>query len=183
MTIRQKTTLAALLAAATLTIGCGSDSPAAPTPPPIAQYAGNWRGTYTITGCTQSGGVGLANVCGSLGNSPAYTFSLSQSGSSVTGSFTLGSIGFPSTGGTVGSDGSLQLQATSLSNGVTIIVTWHLTNPGNSIGGTIVQNWTSTTLSGQANVTGSISTAARTSVVTSGVTVTSLGAALSRIRE
>jgi hypothetical protein len=137
---------------------CGGDSnPTSNTP--IAQYAGSWNGTYTITGCTQSGGVASANICGALGNSAPYTFDFTQSSRSVTGSFALGSVQFPGTGGTVNSDGSLQLQAATNSDTVTISVTWNLTNPGNAIGGTVSQVWTATTLSGQANIAGTITSA------------------------
>jgi len=135
----------------------GNNNPTSNTP--IAQYAGSWNGNYTITGCTQSGGVASANICGALGNSAPYTFNFTQSSRSVTGSFALGSVQFPSTGGTVNSDGSLQLQATTNSDTVTIIVTWNLTNPGNAIGGTVTQVWTSTALSGQANIAGTITSA------------------------
>jgi hypothetical protein len=86
---------------------------------------------------------------------------LAQSNTSVTGSFTLGTIQFPSTGATIGSDGSLSLSATTIQNGITIIVTWNLNLPASAITGSITQVWTSTTLSGQANVTGIISTAIR----------------------
>jgi hypothetical protein len=139
---------------------CGSSSPTAPTAPPIPNYAGSWSGTYTISGCTQSGGVGLANVCGALGNQAPYTMPLSESGRNVSGSFALGTIQFGSTGGTIGSDGSLQLQGTSVSNGITIVVNWQLNlNGSNALTGTLTQVWTSSTLSGQANVVGTITTA------------------------
>jgi hypothetical protein len=149
------------VALALATGACGSSSPSAPSEPPIPQYAGSWAGQYTVTGCNQSGGVAIANICGLLGSAPPYSFTLSQSGRSVTGSFALGSIQFPSTGGTIASGGSLGLQATTISNGVTIIVTWAL-NMNTSLTGTVTQVWTSTTLSGQANVVGTISTANRT---------------------
>ena len=135
----------------------GPNSPSQNTP----NYAGTWNGTYTITGCTQSGGVALANICGSLGSTDPYQMVLAQSNTSVTGSFTLGTIQFPSTGATIGSDGSLSLSATTIQNGITIIVTWNLNLPASAITGSITQVWTSTTLSGQANVTGIISTAIR----------------------
>ncbi len=140
---------------------CGS-STTGPSAPPIPNYAGNWSGTYTITGCTQNGGVALANICGSLGNTPPYSFSFTQNGNSVTGSFTLGSINFPSTGGIVLADGSLGLSATTITSGTTIIVTWALHNSGSAVTGTITQVWTNTTLSGQANVAGIIASANHT---------------------
>jgi hypothetical protein len=148
------TTLLALVC-----LACGSSTPTAPSAPPIAQYAGTWSGTYTVTGCTQSGGVALANVCGSLGNSPSYGFQFTQSGANVSGSFTLGTIAFPGVGGTVGADTSLAVQGTAITNGVTIVVRWALTMPGLTPSGTVTQTWTSNVLSGQATVVGTIATA------------------------
>ena len=139
-------------------VACGGGNSASPSEN-IPNYGGSWSGTYTITGCTQSGGVGLANICGAIGVTAPYAFTLNQSGRSVTGSFTLGSIPFPSTGGTIGTDGSLALSATSQNNGITIIANWALTLPSTALAGTITQVWTSTTLSGQANVAGVIGTA------------------------
>ena len=146
---------------------CGGGSPTAPStppPPPVGNFAGSWAGTYSITGCTQSGGVALANVCGLLGNTPAYTMTLTQTGRNVSGTFRLGSIEFPSTGGAVGTDDSLQLNATSNNDGVTIIVSWNLRMASNQMSGTISQQWASSTLSGGATVAGSINTANRSLV-------------------
>lgn len=152
------------LIAALLVIGvgtaCGGSSPTAPSSR-TPNYAGNWSGTYVISGCNQSGGVALANICGALGGSAPYRFSLTQSSRNVSGSFTLGTATFPSTGGTIGTDGSLALNGTSVSNGITIVVNWALNLPSTALTGTVSQIWTSTTLSGQANVVGTISTANR----------------------
>lgn len=135
----------------------------------IPDYAGNWSGTYTITGCTQSGGVALANICGSLGSTPPYSFALTQSSRNVSGSFALGSIQFPSTGGSIASDGSLALSATTNQNGIIVIVNWALNMPASVITGTITQNWTSTTLSGSAAVAGSINNAIRSQGLTQSI--------------
>lgn len=156
MTKRQM--LGITMMAALVTAACGGSSPTAPAET-IANYAGGWSGNYSITGCTQSGGVALANICGSLGQTPPYSMSLTQSARNVSGTFSLGSIQFPTTGGSVGQDGSLQLNATSNSNGITIIVAWNLRMTGTQMNGTISQNWASSTLSGGANVSGTINTA------------------------
>jgi hypothetical protein len=157
--------LASCLLVALLVSACGSSSSTAPTAPPIPQYAGSWAGSYTITGCTQSGAFSVANLCSTLGAAPRYTFALSQSSRNVTGSFALGTIQFPSTGGSVGGDGSLGLNATYVDNasGIAIAVTWALNMPASAITGTVTQVWTASN-AGQANVVGTISTAARTAV-------------------
>lgn len=138
-------------------------SPSSPTPvpSPFPNYAGQWSGTYTITGCTQAGGVALANLCASLGSTPPYSFSFTQGGQNVSGTFTLGSITFPNTGGTVAKDGSLALSATNIANGLTTVVNWALQFPGASIIGTVTQNIQSSTLSGSAVIAGSINSAIR----------------------
>src|SRR5687768_1153680 len=124
-----------------LIVACGGGS--SPTEPSIANYAGRWSGTYSITGCNQSGGVALANICGSLGQTPPYSMDLTQTGRNAAGTFNLGSIQFPSTGGSVGTDGSMQLNATSVSNGITVVVGWNLRMSGTQMSGTISQQWSS----------------------------------------
>src|SRR3954470_817528 len=89
-----------------LAAACGG-SPTSSSDIKTPNYAGNWHGTYTVSGCTQSGGVALANVCQLVGQNPPYTLTLTQSQKNVTGTFTLGTTTFPSTGGTVAADGSL----------------------------------------------------------------------------
>ncbi|HTK28852.1 MAG TPA: hypothetical protein VL309_04845 [Vicinamibacterales bacterium] len=138
---------------------CGSSS-SSPTPS-VPQYGGSWSGTYVISGCNQTGGMSLVNICGSLGNSAPYGLTLTQNGTSVTGSFALGTISFANTGGTIASGGSLALTGTNLSNGITIVVNWALNLTASTLTGTLSQNWTSDTLSGQVNIVGSISNASR----------------------
>jgi hypothetical protein len=85
---------------------CGGNGGPTDPSPRIPNYAGAWSGTYTITGCNQTGQIAIANICGALGGTPPYTFALTQSQRNVSGSFGLGSIQFPNTGGTIGQDGS-----------------------------------------------------------------------------
>jgi hypothetical protein len=87
--------------------------------------------------------------------------SLTQTGRNVSGTFRLGQIEFPQTGGSVGNDGSLALNGTSQSNGITIVVAWNLHKSATAITGTVSQNWASATLSGGATVTGQINTSNR----------------------
>lgn len=164
---------------------CGSKSPSAPTET-IAQYGGTWTGTYSISGCTQTGGVALANICGSLGQTPPYRMNLTQSSRNVSGTFTLGTITFPQTGGTVGTDTSLQLNGTSVSNGITVVVSWNLRNSANQMTGNISQQWASDTLSGGATVTGTINTAIHSEALffavapPNGLTITELARLMAR---
>lgn len=151
-----------VLALCVLVSACGNDNKPSEN---IPNYGGSWRGTYVISGCNQSGGIALANICGNLGSSAPYTFALTQSSRNVSGSFALGNITFPNTGGSVAQDGSLALTGTTVSNGITIVVNWALTLPSTAISGTLTQRWTSDTLSGVANVVGTISTALHNTAV------------------
>jgi hypothetical protein len=161
---RKRCVLAAagMLAAALVSACGGSKSPASPQVR-IPNYAGNWSGTYTVTGCNQSGAAALANICGTLGSTPPYGFTLTQSDRNVAGSFTLGSIVFPNTGGAIAQDGSLPLSGTTVASGITIVVNWALNMPAQAITGTITQQWTSVASPGSATVTGSINSAIRSS--------------------
>lgn len=132
-----------------------------PVPSPTANYAGKWSGTYTLTGCNQSGGVGLANLCSAVGTTAPYSFSLTQGGPNVSGTFTLGSVTFPNTGGTVAQDGSLALSATHVANGLTTIATWALQFAGSTLIGTTTQTIQSSTLSGSVVIVGTINNAIR----------------------
>jgi hypothetical protein len=148
----------AVCALAASACGSSSSSPSQSVP----QYGGHWSGTYVISGCNQTGGMALANLCGSLGTSAPYGFSLTQNGTSVTGSFTLGTVNFANTGGTIAPGGSLALTGTTVTSGITIVVNWALNLSGSTLTGTVSQNWTSDTLSGQVNVVGTISNASHT---------------------
>lgn len=143
------------------TLACGGNDSTGPSAAKVPNYAGNWSGTYTLTGCNQNGTIAAANLCGSLGTTSPYTFNLTQSSTNVSGSFALGTIQFQNVGGTVKSDGSLALQGTSVSNGITIVVNWALNIPASALSGTVTQQWTSTGLSGSATVAGSINSAIR----------------------
>lgn len=130
----------------------------------IPNYAGTWSGTYAVTGCNQTGDFATFNLCGSVGASAPYRFNLTQSQRNVTGSFTLGSVTFPSTGGTVASDGTLALTATQVDNGITIQVQWALSLP-NALAGNITSTWSSQGIVGNMIIRGTISTATKTAAI------------------
>jgi hypothetical protein len=158
--------LIAILAVVVSVSACGGNSATAPTPEVIPSFAGNYSGLYSITACNQSGDVSLADICGILGDSAGYTFSLTQSGRNVSGTFSLGGVSFPTTSGSVAGDGSLSLNATSVTGEVSVRVNWVLNSTSAGLGGSITQRWTATGLSGEANVSGRISNSSRTTVVT-----------------
>ena len=93
--------LVALLAA-----GCGSDTPAAPTPPPPASVAGTWSGTIQYT--QSSTGTSL--------HVQAIALSLTQAGSAVNGTYAAESFNGTVSGTTTPSSfsGSMTFNATTL---------------------------------------------------------------------
>jgi hypothetical protein len=164
-----------LLAALALSMfGCVNSSPTDPTtaPPPKSSaasapnYSGNWSGTYAVSDCRQSQQVGLANICGAIGDSAPYSLSIVQNAQGVTVSVTLGSVQFPSTTVKVRSDGSLGWSTATTSDVFNVGAELAVIMSGNALAGTIKQFWTSWTLSGKATLTGRISTATRTTAST-----------------
>lgn len=88
----------AFLAVVGSACGGSSSSPTAAAPV-IPQYGGIWSGTYTVSTCTQTGGVALANLCGpgnfSAGSVLPFTMTLAQISTSIPqGVFSLGSVAF-----------------------------------------------------------------------------------------
>jgi hypothetical protein len=151
-----------LVSVSLLPLACGKDSnPMAPSTPVVANYAGNWTGTYTMTGCTQSGSVAYANLCSVIGQTPPFSMSLTQSGASVSGTFTMGYVVFSGTSGTVGADGSLKLTGTSADGSTTTIVMWALNNSNGKLSGTMTMTMTSTGLTGSVIFVGIMNTAIR----------------------
>lgn len=150
----------AALSTLLLVSACGGDGPSGPSNT-IPSYAGNWTGTYAVTGCSQSGQVALANLCATIIGSPPYQFSLTQSDRNVSGTFSLGGVPFPNTSGTVAQNGTLALSATSATPGVNIVANWALNISNSVLAGTVTQQWTSPGLTGSATINGTINSAIR----------------------
>lgn len=156
------------LIALTLVVGACSGSNSSPTAPPVVipNYTGIWSGTYTVsaTGCTQTGTIALADVCGTFsGRTFPYVLNIAQNGvtNAVNGTFTLGQVPFTMVQSTVTSSG-VTFTGTSINDTLTIQVTWNLTSP---IVGSLTQIWSSSGLTGQATVTGVLASAVKTGSV------------------
>ena len=72
----------------------------------------------------------------------------------MSGTFTLGSIGFSANSATEANDGSLTMTGTTVFNGVNIAVTWNLTEPAGILNGTISQVSSGAGFAGQMTMTG-----------------------------
>lgn len=137
---------ALIVALAVFVSACGSDpAPTAPSPPPpvptpapapaplIANFAGNWAGTYAVTTCDQAGDIRRADWCGLLRgvSSPGLTLRTTQDGRTVSAVLALG-IDIGTVAGHVTEDGHLILNgqyATSRDGAVitTILGGWDST--------------------------------------------------------
>jgi hypothetical protein len=161
----------------------GSNSPTAPAVV-IPQYGATWSGSYTVTGCTQTGDLVSANVCSNFptGTVAPFTMTLAQTGTAITpGTFSLGGVAFVLQPATIASNGALALIGSATVTTVTIVTTWALTAP---IVGTQSQAWTTQGLTGQVTVTSVVGSTVKTaSLVTSGDPPTSLADALRAIRQ
>jgi hypothetical protein len=146
------TRLTLVAVALCFSLGCNGDDSPTSSAPPIPNYTGIWSGSYTITNCTQSGALAVANLCSTLGNTAPFTLNVGQQATThtVQGTFNLGSIPFTIAPSTVGANGALTFSGTSLNNGITVFVTWTLTSP---IVGGLTQVWSSSGLTGQLNLT------------------------------
>lgn len=124
-----------------LSAGCGSsptNQPTGPTGPSVPQYGFNWTGTFSVLSCAETGdGAGVCAASGAVGSTGIYSLTLSQSGSVVSGPFAIGNEAFPSTGGTIASDGTLSLTGTNTANGITDVVRWSLLVSNSSLAGTV----------------------------------------------
>lgn len=133
---------------ALLVTACGSSTPVSPTPlappppvvvvppppPPITNYAGRWAGSYIVEQCSGSSGSMGDVLCSAarpgnpgglfkLGEVFPITIDLTQSGSVVTGTLSLGSIRGP-VNGSVLSNSALVLSGSAIytdaANGLTV---------------------------------------------------------------
>jgi len=133
----------------------------------LPNLSGSFSGNYTVNNCSQTGQVALANICGSLGSQAPYTFTFTQSVDVVSGRFFLGTVEFDNISATIGLGGNLSFSGRAITGGSAIVdATWNLTaSKPTTLGGTVAEEFTSTGLSGQANVNGSITTVNKTATI------------------
>ena len=143
MTLRCRRSLLLIpttLFAAILT-GCGGNdinTPSSPSPPPpVANFAGTWSGTFTASSCGHTGG--WPSCAGVFDGVQPMTLTLTQTGSSVTGTLRQSDIDMSVTG-SVSADGHLLLNGTTTIpvTGLSItfaLVGWDTQQSGNSLTG------------------------------------------------
>ena len=138
--------------------GCGGDSPTVnntPTPPPVANYAGTWSGSYRASDC---GHTGPWPPCSDIiAGVASMSLTLTQTGSAITGTLAQGGLiaGNLNTtvNGSVTADGHLVLNGTTnvTVSGLPLTVAiagWDTTQSGNSMTGVWSDHLTSIAVPG-----------------------------------
>jgi hypothetical protein len=154
--------------------GCGGSDVAGPPPPtlpspaPVANFAGTYSGTYTVTSCGHTGDFAVGEFCDQLGVGSVLpmTLTLTQNGSAVTGTLVQGLAPTKVTG-TVSGSGHLTLDGSGSAGGFTLlIVGWDTSLSGGVMTGSWNTQWTYPGLfAGYAQVVNTISPLARTAAV------------------
>jgi hypothetical protein len=150
-------------AALALSVACSSNSnsPTSATAVTIADFNGTYTGTYNITNCSESGQ--FAGFCAAgvpAGTSLPIFLTLTQTGGTVSGTLTLGSV----TGTFQGTVSGTTLTGTaSLSfpsdDGFTLTISvsnWNTTISGNAMSGQFTLVFGSPAISGNATIAASI---------------------------
>ena len=121
--------------------GCGGSgsptTPSTPTPQPVVSFAGTWSGTFTASSCGHTGG--WPSCAGVFDGVQPLTLTLTQTGSSVSGTLRQSDVDMSVTG-SVSADGHLLLNGTTTIpvTGLSItfaLVGWDTQQSGNSLTG------------------------------------------------
>jgi hypothetical protein len=142
----------------------------------LPNFQGTWSGSYTVTGCSQTGDFARANFCSSFGVNRVLptNLNLTQDRDRVQGRFFLGTLGGDTTG-PVQSNGQLLLTGAVQDPAATIETTWNLTSTNaGRITGSLSLLWRSPGLLGDMRISADIRDLNRTSGVAA-YAVTSAG--------
>ena len=137
----------------------------------IPSYAGNWSGSYTVTGCTQSGAFAEFEFCDSFstGRVMRYGLSLAQAGDAVSGKTYLGDLEFGQASATVTGSGDVVLSSTYREDTLTVTAVWTLSSPAQGrLSGTIRHTWRDSVEAGEMVVAGTISDSTKTASLADG---------------
>jgi hypothetical protein len=153
-------------------------------------YGGIWFGTYTPTACTQTGDFVAADPCTvsfGAGSVLEAALNFTQAGPAITGQTLLGSLFSDPLTASVAIDGSLTVETggtITASDGILRInQNWQLTTTqAGQFGGTLMQTWTSPTLSGQLVVNATLQNFELSAQALSSIAPPETGRASSRYR-
>jgi hypothetical protein len=131
-------------------------------------YAGNWAGSYIVSGCTQAQGFSDTNQCSNfpIGKSLQYGLQLAQAFDVVSGTTNIGLIGMSGDTETIQPDGSLNLTTNAFAGTTTIVASWTLISQSAGVlGGTLSQHWTDSVVAGSMDITATLNPPTRLSAV------------------
>jgi hypothetical protein len=131
-------------------------------------YAGNWAGSYIVSGCTQAQGFSDTNQCSNfpIGRSLQYGLQLAQAFDVVSGTTNIGLIGMSGDTETIQPDGSLNLTTNAFAGTTTIVASWTLISQSAGVlGGTLSQHWTDSVITGSMDITATLNPPTRLSAV------------------
>lgn len=131
-------------------------------------YAGNWAGSYIVSGCTQAQGFSDTNQCSNfpIGKSLQYGLQLAQAFDVVSGTTNIGLIGMSGDTETIQPDGSVNLTTNAFAGTTTIVASWTLISQSAGVlGGTLSQHWTDSVITGSMDITATLNPPTRLSAV------------------
>jgi hypothetical protein len=131
-------------------------------------YAGNWAGSYIVSGCTQAQGFSDTNQCSNfpIGRSLQYGLQLAQAFDVVSGTTNIGLIGMSGDTETIQPDGSVNLTTNAFAGTTTIVASWTLISQSAGVlGGTLSQHWTDSVITGSMDITATLNPPTRLSAV------------------
>lgn len=126
--------------------GNGSSSPTSPTPLATSapQLQGTWTGLWNRQSCSGAGGA--AGACSSWPTSGSLSLNLTQSGTAVEGTVTIGAFPVQARGSI--SNGTLTLNGQGRAAGATVSITsWNTSTAGSTV---MTGNFTYTVLTDDA---------------------------------
>ncbi len=119
-------------------------------------YQGQWRGSYIVQGCTESGGF-VGQICSNfaVGRVLPTSMTLTQTGLAISGQFQLGQIGFGSFSAPIEGDGSAAFSAgDTQASSISINTSWRINALADGrLTGAHTQVWRASGLAGEARVT------------------------------
>jgi hypothetical protein len=156
-----------VLVAVALTLSaCGSNvAGPTPSPSPIVSFAGTWSGTYTVTACGNNGDFKAIDFCStfSKGTVLPVTLTLTQNGSSVSGTLSQHDVHTPVTG-SVGGTGHLSLSGSASVDGFTIeTVGWDTVVSSGTLTGGWADKFTKPSLAGFAQFSNQLNSVLKSS--------------------
>jgi hypothetical protein len=126
----------------------------------LPNYQGNWIGSYAVTGCSQTGSFSSINFCSNYPTDRVFPTSarLTQSGTSVSGTFDLGQITGQQTSASINTDGSVSLLINhNASGGFTITSSWNINmSKSGQISGSNSSHWIYAGLGGEGRIDGRV---------------------------